>query len=251
MKPQTLIAGNWKMNKLPTEAESWATQFKEALTHIDVEAEVLICAPATHLMPLSTVFSDSPVAVGAQDVSQHSSGAYTGEVSAAMLKDAGVRYVIVGHSERRAYHREDDALLNTKVKAVLAAGLRPILCIGESEAEREAGKAETVVLGQLEQGLSDISVSDAADLVIAYEPIWAIGTGKTATAEDAQAMCGAIRGKLETLYPQQAAGIRILYGGSMKPDNAAELLAKPDINGGLIGGASLKVNDLSAIVEAA
>ena len=239
------------MNKLATEAEGWATQFKELLTHQDTSAEVLICAPATHLMPLSTVFSDSPVKLGAQDVSRYESGAYTGEVSAAMLKDAGASYVIVGHSERRAYHLEDDALLNAKVEAVLGAGLRPILCIGESEEQREAGEAEGVVLGQLERGLTNISFSDAAELVVAYEPIWAIGTGKTATADDAQEMCASIRGKLSELYPNDAANIRILYGGSMKPANAAELLGKADINGGLIGGASLKVDDLAAILEAA
>mgnify|MGYP002779722342 CR=1 FL=1 len=246
-----LIAGNWKMNKLPSEAETWATNFKDALTHLDVEAEILICAPFTHLAGLRTVFMDSPVAVGSQDVSQHSEGAYTGEVSAAMLKDIGVTYAIIGHSERRDYHFESDALINAKVKKTLETGLRPILCVGESLAQREAGQAESVVLAQLEANLEGVTFSNASDLVIAYEPIWAIGTGKTATSDDAQAMSATIRGVLKKLYPSHAEGIRILYGGSMKPSNAKELLGKPDINGGLIGGASLKIEDLVEIVKAA
>ena len=244
-----LIAGNWKMNKLPSEAESWATNFKDALTHLDVEAEILICAPFTHLAGLRTVFMDSPVAVGSQDVSQHSEGAYTGEVSAAMLKDIGVTYAIIGHSERRDYHFESDALINAKVKKTLETGLRPILCVGESLAQREAGQAESVVLAQLEANLE--GVTNPNNLVIAYEPIWAIGTGKTATSDDAQAMSATIRSALKKLYPSHAEGIRILYGGSMKPSNAKELLGKPDINGGLIGGASLKIEDLVEIIKAA
>ncbi|MGL4611115.1 MAG: triose-phosphate isomerase [Trueperaceae bacterium] len=245
-----LIAGNWKMNKLPSEAEGWGNTFKDALTHLNVNAEVLICAPFTHLAGLRTVFTDSPVAVGSQDVSQHSEGAYTGEVSAAMLKDIGVSYAIIGHSERRDYHRESDALINAKVKKTLETGLRPILCIGETLTQRESGKAESVVLGQLNAGLNGVTFKNADDLVIAYEPVWAIGTGKTATAEDAQAMSSTIRTALKKLYPNHADGIRILYGGSMKPSNAKELLDKPDINGGLIGGASLKVEDLVDIVKA-
>ena len=249
--PQPLIAGNWKMNKLPSEAEGWATRFKERLEHIDVEADVLICAPFTHLLALHTVFTDSPVLIGAQDISAYDAGAYTGEVSAAMLKDAGATHVIVGHSERREYHGEDDALVNKKVKAALEHGLVPILCVGEREEERDAGEQEDVVLDQLRAGLADVALSSANDLVVAYEPVWAIGTGKTATAEDAQAMGAAIRSALEELYPEHASAIRLLYGGSMKPGNAAELLSKPDVNGGLIGGASLDVDDLVSIIEAA
>lgn len=246
---QTLIAGNWKMNTLPSEAEDWALKFKDALHQVESGAEVLICAPFTHLMALSAVFSDSWVQVGAQDVSTHEKGAYTGEVSGAMLKDAGVSYVIIGHSERRAYHFEDDVLVNEKTRVTLAAGLRPIVCVGESEAEREAGNAEDVVLKQLRAALDGVTFNDVAELVIAYEPVWAIGTGKTATAEDAQTMCLKIRTLLDELY-NNADEARILYGGSMKPANAAELLAKPDINGGLIGGASLSVDDLLAILKA-
>jgi triosephosphate isomerase (TIM) len=245
-----LIAGNWKMNKLPSEAESWANNFKDALTHLDVEAEILICAPFTHLAGLRTVFTDSPVAVGSQDVSQHGEGAYTGEVSVAMLKDIGVTYAIIGHSERREYHKESDALVNAKVKTVLEHSLRPILCVGESLSQREAGQAESVVLAQLKAGLDGVTFSSPADLVIAYEPIWAIGTGKTATSDDAQAMSATIRKAIKDLYPTHASEIRILYGGSMKPSNAKELLGKPDINGGLIGGASLKIEDLVDIIKA-
>lgn len=239
------------MNKLPSEAESWAVNFKEALTHIEADADVLICAPYTHLLALNTVFTDSPVSVGAQDVSQHDAGAYTGEISAAMLKDAGADYVIIGHSERREYHGEDDVLVNAKVKMVLEHGLTPILCVGETESQRDAGDAQSVVLKQLEADLDGVNLKNANNLVIAYEPIWAIGTGKTATADDAQEMCATIRTALKGVYPAQANGMRILYGGSMKPDNASELLSKGDINGGLIGGASLKIKDLIAIIEAA
>lgn len=245
-----LIAGNWKMNKLPSESEEWALAFEDELRHVDVEAEVLVCAPFTHLLALNMLFTDSPVKVGAQDVSPFEAGAYTGEVSAPMLKDAGASYVIVGHSERREYHNESDALVNAKVLKALEHGLRPILCVGESEARRAAGEQAEVVLGQLRAGLDGVRFDNAADLVVAYEPIWAIGTGKTATAEDAQDMSATIRQALRDLYPAKAEEVRILYGGSMKPGNAAELLAKPDINGGLVGGASLDVDDFVAIVAA-
>jgi triosephosphate isomerase (TIM) len=245
-----LIAGNWKMNKLPSEAETWAVSLKEQLIHFDKNAEILICAPFTHLAGLHTIFADSPVSLGAQDVSQYSDGAYTGEISAAMLKDIGVQYVIIGHSERREYHKESDSLVNAKVKKVLEQGLRPILCVGESLAQREAGQAETIVVSQLKAGLEGVSFNDPNDVVIAYEPIWAIGTGKTATSDDAQTMSASIRKLLIGLYPEQGNAMRILYGGSMKPSNAKELLEKPDVNGGLIGGASLKIDDLVGIIQA-
>lgn len=247
----TLIAGNWKMNKLPHEAEGWAATLRERLTHLELRAEVLICAPFPHLLPLATVLEDSPVAVGAQDVSAHEAGAYTGEVSAAMLADAGARYVIVGHSERRQYHREDDALIAAKLGRALAHGLRPILCVGEREHEREAGEAEAVVLRQLERALADVKLGDPTGLVIAYEPLWAIGTGRTATAADAQEMGAALRRALRARFGAAATEIRLLYGGSMKPENAAELLEQPDVDGGLIGGASLVLDDFVAIVGAA
>ena len=246
-----LIAGNWKMNKLPSESEDWALAFKDALHRIDLKAEVLVCAPFTHLLALKTLFADSPVQVGAQDVSPFEAGAYTGEVSAAMLADAGATYAIVGHSERREYHAEGDALVNAKVLKALEHGLRPILCVGESAAQRDAGEQEEIVLRQLRGGLDRVTFQDPADLVIAYEPIWAIGTGKTATAGDAQEMSAALRRALRDLYPAHAEDVRVLYGGSMKPGNAAELLAKRDVNGGLVGGASLDVDDFAAILKAA
>jgi triosephosphate isomerase (TIM) len=242
-----LIAGNWKMNKLPSEAVSWANTFKSQVG--SSKAEVLICPPFTHLSGLCNVLAGT-VAVGSQDVSQHPEGAYTGEISAAMLKDLGVTYIIIGHSERREYHKENDALVNTKVKRVLEQGLKPILCVGESLSQREAGQAESVVIAQLKAGLEGVTFSNANDLVIAYEPIWAIGTGKTATADDAQSMSATIRKTLAQLYPDKATSMRILYGGSMKPSNAKELLEKPDVNGGLIGGASLKIEDLLGIIQA-
>ncbi len=245
-----LIAGNWKMNKVPSEAATWLGELKEKLKQIDSShVDILLCVPATHLT--SMVAAQGFLALGGQDLSQHESGAYTGEVSAAMLKDVGASYAIVGHSERREYHKENDGLLNAKVQKALEHNLIPILCVGESETQRDAGKAKEVVIAQLHAGLSGVSFESSSDLVIAYEPIWAIGTGKTATADDAQEMCAAIRGVLKELYLAQAEGIRILYGGSMKPSNAAELLSKADINGGLIGGASLKTDDLLALVEAA
>jgi len=212
---------------------------------------IAICAPATHLVPLNEAFGPSPISLGAQDVSVNRQGAYTGEVSTDMLVDVGVDYVIVGHSERRAYHKEADELVQSKVAACLEDKLVPILCIGETLEEREAGKAKDITLSQLRGGLKDISLSTASELVIAYEPVWAIGTGKTATAEDAQEMCGAIRAELKVLYPDIADSMHILYGGSMKAANAAELIAQPDINGGLVGSASLSVDSMIDLVNAA
>jgi triosephosphate isomerase len=246
-----LIAGNWKMNKRPSEVAEWIAQLKGKLGTPTVTPEVVICAPFTHLAALQQACADSPIQWGAQDVSPFEDGAYTGDISAEMLRDLGCSYVIVGHSERRAYHHENDALINHKVTQALRYGLRPIVCVGESETQRDAGEAEAVVLKQLRAALQGVRFDDAAALVIAYEPIWAIGTGKTATADDAQAMSATIRSALSNLYPEHAQHLRILYGGSMKPDNAAQLLNKPDINGGLIGGASLKVDDFVTLIQAA
>jgi len=238
------------MNKLPSEAVIWAKEFRQALGSVETDAEILIAPPYTHLAGFVNAVGDR-VATAAQDLSQHVFGAYTGEVSAPMLKDLKVEYVIVGHSERRLYHNETDQKVNAKLKVALEHNLRPILCIGESEAERDAGKAEEVVLGQLKAGLVGIEFDNAEELVVAYEPVWAIGTGKTATAEDAEEMSALIRASLSELYPDKASQMRILYGGSMKPANAKELLAKPNINGGLIGGASLKVADFVEIIKQA
>lgn len=253
-----LIAGNWKMHKLPSEAVTWA---RELLTALEGgrrgQAELVLNVPSTHIAPLFAALSEAPtndaggVTLGAQDLSAHDEGAYTGEVSGAMLRDAGAHYTIVGHSERREYHHEDDALVNAKVRAALRHGLRPILCVGETADQRDAGAAEDVVLTQLRAALRDVPEGAAGELVVAYEPVWAIGTGRNATAEDAQAMCSAVRAELARLYPEVGAGLRVLYGGSMNPGNAAELLARPDIDGGLVGGASLDVANLLAILEAA
>ncbi len=248
-----LIAGNWKMNKAPSEATAW---LRELLGRLDepegqeARSELLLCVPFTHLPGMSELAFGTTVGIGAQDVSRFGSGAYTGEVSAAMLADLGVRYVIVGHSERREYHGEDDATVNAKARKAAEHGLVPIVCVGEKQEERDAGRASEVVLGQLEGALDGLAPATPTDLVIAYEPVWAIGTGRTATAEDAQEMGAAIRGALVRRFPEVGARVRILYGGSMKPGNAAELLEKPDVNGGLIGGASLEIDDLLAIERA-
>ncbi len=238
------------MNKLPSEVAQWAKELKTVLNSVDTRAEVLIAPSFTHL-DLFVKAVGANVSVASQDVSQHIFGAYTAEVSAPMIKDLGVGYVLVGHSERRLYHNETDESVNAKLKIALEHNLRPILCIGESEAERDAGKAEAVVLEQLKSGLAEIEFDNPEDLVVAYEPVWAIGTGKTATAEDAEEMSALIRNSLKELYPNKASQMRILYGGSMKPSNAKELLAKPNINGGLIGGASLKVADFVEIIKQA
>lgn len=275
-----LIAGNWKMYKLPTEAVAWLESFQRSLAPLPHDGcDVLLNVPFTHLTSMAAAVDGDLIALGAQDLSQHGEGAYTGEVSGAMIRASGARFVIVGHSERRAYHHENDAMVNAKLRAALAAGLVPILCVGESEAERDAGTADAVVLRQIGAALSDINASlltgttgtaDAAkatagaangtagaaarrtaSLVVAYEPVWAIGTGKTATADDAQAMCATLRAALTQRFPDFGASIRILYGGSMKPGNASELLAQPDVDGGLIGGASLDQTQLLDIVQAA
>ena len=249
MKP--LIAGNWKMHKTPSEGTAWLERFLAALDEQPHEhVELLLCVPFPHVPGMARTAHGSPVAIGAQDVSAHDEGAYTGEVAAAMLRDVGTAYVIVGHSERRQYHREDDALVHAKLSRALEAGLRPILCVGESEEQRAAGDAEEVVLSQLRGALDGIELDAPDAVVVAYEPVWAIGTGQTATADDAQAMGATIRRTLIELAPDIGDRMRILYGGSMKPSNAAELLAKPDVDGGLIGGASLEIDDLLAIVAA-
>jgi triosephosphate isomerase (TIM) len=251
-RPVPLIAGNWKMHRLPSEAVTWLRALLGRLDERPMpHCELALLVPFPHLPGMASLAFGEDVALGAQDVSSHAEGAYTGEVSADMLRDVGARYVIVGHSERRAYHHEDDALVNHKLRAAFGAGLVPILCVGERQEERDAGRADEVVLRQLTGALEGIELQDAAALVVAYEPVWAIGTGRTATADDAQQMSATIRAALEQRYPGMANDVRILYGGSMKPTNAAELLAKPDVNGGLIGGASLDLDDYLAIAEAA
>ncbi len=251
MTRRPLIAGNWKMHKTPSEAASWTREFLAELAALEpLACDVALMVPFTHLPGMARLSFGSPLALGSQDVSRHDQGAFTGEVSAAMVKDTGATYAVVGHSERRQYHAEDDATVRAKLGRALDEGLTPILCVGESREQRDAGEAAAVVLGQLRGALSGVRIGGPDDLVVAYEPVWAIGTGLTATASDAQEMCAAVREELGNLLPG-GLGIRVLYGGSMKPDNAAELLARPDVDGGLIGGASLVAADLLAIIGSA
>ncbi|WP_293780395.1 triose-phosphate isomerase [uncultured Oxalicibacterium sp.] len=242
-----LVAGNWKMNgSLAANAALLAGIKAESAGS---RCDVAVCVPAPYLAQCQSLLVDSPIALGAQDVSMHESGAYTGEVSAAMLREFDCRYVIVGHSERRSYFGESDALVASKTLRALASGLIPIVCVGESLAQREAGQTEAVVLMQLDAVLKQLPVDDVSRIVVAYEPVWAIGTGRTATPEMAQEVHAVLRERLAQISEAAAAEVKILYGGSMKPDNAAELMAMQDIDGGLIGGAALKVADFLAIVS--
>lgn len=244
-----LIAGNWKMNGSLAANRVLLTGIKAELGQ--PACNVAVCVPAPYLAQCQSELATSPVAWGGQDVSVHESGAYTGEVSAAMLLDFGCKYVIVGHSERRSYHLESNELVAQKTTRAIKAGLTPIVCVGESLKERESGQTDAVVGHQIDTVLAAIEAGDLEKLVIAYEPVWAIGTGKTATPQMAQDVHAMLRSKLATKSPEAAARVQILYGGSMKPDNAKDLLAMPDIDGGLIGGAALKAADFLAIVRAA
>ena len=246
---RTLIAGNWKMNGSLAANALLLEGLKEGLG--GSQAQAVVCVPALYLQQCQAALAATAIGWGAQDVSMHAGGAYTGEVSAAMLQDFGCRYVIVGHSERRSNHGEDDATVALKVSAALAAGLTPIVCVGETLAEREADQTEDVVGRQIDAVLGTITPAQVRDLVVAYEPVWAIGTGKTATPAMAQEVHAILRGRLSAKTAEAGASVRILYGGSMKPDNARELLAMPDIDGGLIGGAALKAADFLAIIRAA
>ncbi len=245
------IAGNWKMNMTHIEAIQFFDDFKFKYENKN-NCEVAFCPPFTALRAVSTVVEgdDIEAKLGAQNMHFEESGAYTGEISPKMLKALNVEYVILGHSERREIFNEEDSGINKKIKAAFANGLKPILCIGEQLEIRESGEEEKYVLGQLENCLKGIAEQDIVNLTVAYEPIWAIGTGKTATAEDANNMCGAIRKKLGELYSRDAAEkIRIQYGGSVKPHNISELMAMPDIDGALVGGASLDADDFIAIIN--
>jgi len=248
MKKKKLIAGNWKMNGSLVSNEAL---LKALLLGIGAPTcDVAVCAPAPYLAQVQNLIDGSPIAVGAQDVSAQPQGAFTGEQSAAMLKEFGVRYAIVGHSERRQYHGETDELVAAKAAAALANGLTPIVCVGETLAQREAGQTEEVVKRQL-AAVIHVNGHCISEIVVAYEPVWAIGTGKTATPEQAQAVHVVLRAQLHHAASEHASDIRILYGGSMNASNAAELLAQPDIDGGLIGGASLKAPDFLQIIAAA
>lgn len=242
-----LIVGNWKMNGSLAANEALVQAMQAGLQQ--PACELAVCAPAVYLAQLQTLSSSTPIALGAQDLSQHESGAFTGEVSAQMLRDFGVRYCIVGHSERRRYHAESDRLVALKVQRALANGITPIVCVGETLLEREAGQSEDVVRRQL-AGVIKLNGHCISEIVVAYEPVWAIGTGKTASAEQAQQVHGVLRAQLRAASGH-ADRIRIIYGGSMNAANAAQLLAQPDIDGGLIGGASLKAPDFLSIIASA
>jgi triosephosphate isomerase len=242
------IAGNWKMNKTATEAVAFVKELAPQVA--GAKARVLVAPSFAALDAVGKAVKGTNILLGAQNMAAEESGAHTGEVSPAMLKDLGVQVVILGHSERRAIYGETDALINKKVKLALKHGFEAILCVGETLPERESGKAEKVTLGQLTAGLKDVSAEEMKKVVIAYEPVWAIGTGKTATPQDADSMHKAIRAEIAKLYGKAAAdAVIIQYGGSVKPDNAKELMGMENIDGALVGGASLKVQDFTAIVK--
>lgn len=246
-----IVAGNWKMNMELAEGLKFAESIDAYFRSKPSKAQVILCTPFIHLHGVSQIVSKGKVECGAQNCSSESSGAFTGEVSPAMIKSTGAQYVIIGHSERRTYYHEDDALLSKKTKLALSTGLKVIFCCGEVRQERESGIHFDVVEKQLENGLFNLSPEEFCKVVIAYEPVWAIGTGLTATPEQAQEMHKFIRDLVKARYGKEAAeNLTILYGGSCKPSNAAEIFSKPDVDGGLIGGASLKKEDFCAIVEA-
>ncbi|MFH0775434.1 MAG: triose-phosphate isomerase [bacterium] len=240
-----IIAGNWKMNKTPSEARGFAEELVKLFLDVR-DKDILLCPPFIAIPSVVDACQGSNIKVGGQNIYFESKGAYTGEVSADMLKSIGVEYVIIGHSERREYFKEDDEMINKKVKMALSVGLIPILCIGEKEAEREQERQKNVVYQQLTKGLSGVSLEK---IVIAYEPIWAIGTGKTATPEDAEEMHIFIRESLQKIDRGLAESVCIQYGGSVKPDNIDSLMAQPNIDGALIGGASLDVESFVRIVK--
>ncbi len=245
-----IIAGNWKMNKLPSETYDFVKEIENATK--GASCEVVCCTPFVNLTEAVRAAKGTHVKIGAENLHFEDSGAFTGEVSADMLKDIGVDYVIIGHSERRQYFAETDETVNKKTVKALSKGLIPIVCVGESLEQREAGITMDIIAIQIKKAFAGIAAEDAKKVVIAYEPIWAIGTGKTATADQAEEVCKGIRDIIGQLYcPNCAKEFTIQYGGSMNASNAAELLAKPDIDGGLIGGASLSAEKFAPIVEAA
>lgn len=245
-----IIAGNWKMNKLPSETYDFVKEVAKATE--GAACEVVCCTPFVCLAPAVEAAKGTHIKIGAENLHFEDKGAFTGEVSADMLKDLGVTYVIIGHSERRQYFAETDETVNKKMVKALEKGLLPIVCVGESLEQREAGITMDLITIQIKKAFAGISAADAEKVVVAYEPIWAIGTGKTATADQAEEVCGGIRKVLAGLYDEKtAAAITVQYGGSMNAGNAADLLAKENIDGGLIGGASLKSADFAVIVGAA
>lgn len=261
-----LIAGNWKMHKTIGEAVDFVENLRRELAGVK-DVEIIVCPPYTAIYQVAKTLAGSNIGVGAQDVFWKAEGAYTGQISAKMLIDAGCTYTIIGHSEKRGrfgkigaemteallrHFGETDESVNMKLHAALNAGLRPIVCVGETYDERRAGRTDEIIQTQVERGLAGISAEQAAGMVVAYEPVWAIGTGEVCDAQEANRVCGMIRAMVGTMFGNAAAGnIRLQYGGSVKPDNARELLVQPEIDGALVGGASLSVADFTAIVRSA
>jgi len=244
-----IIAGNWKMNKTVAEALDLVRLLKHELVNVK-EVDLVVCPPFTALSEVSAAILDSNLRLGAQNMSEHNSGAYTGEICAGMLKEFSVRYVILGHSERRQYQKEKDALIAKKALAAHASALKPIVCVGETLAEREEGKAEKVLEAQVRGSLAGLTKDQMEETIVAYEPVWAIGTGKTATTEQAQEAHGFIRRLLAAMFDETVAKrVRIQYGGSVKPANARELMSQPDVDGALVGGASLDARSFADIVK--
>ncbi len=244
-----VIAGNWKMNKLPNETISFFEELAPLVKN--TKNEVIICAPYTDLFYAILSVQNTNIKIGAQNMHWEENGAYTGEISPQMIKSIGVEYVIIGHSERRQYFAETDETVNKKVKAAHNVGLKPIVCVGETLSQRESGKAKEIVTNQIKSGLKDLTKNEIMSTIVAYEPIWAIGTGKTATKEDANETIKWIREELENIYGKENADkVIIQYGGSVKSENAKELFEMSDIDGGLVGGASLKPDEFAKIVNA-
>ncbi|MDE7363579.1 MAG: triose-phosphate isomerase [Ruminococcus sp.] len=249
---KAIIAGNWKMNNTRPEAKALLEAIKPLVANAEGNVEVIACVPFTNLETAMNVTAGSNVKIGAENVHFKASGAYTGEISAPMLVELGVEYVVIGHSERRQYFGETDETVNKRTLAALEAGLKPIVCVGELEWERDCNITEEVIARQIKLDLWSVTAEQVKNVVIAYEPVWAIGTGKVATPEQAEEVCALIRSQLAKLYDDATAeAVTIQYGGSMNAKNCAELLAKPNIDGGLIGGASLKADDFNTIVQAA
>jgi len=244
-----IIAGNWKMNKTVAEALSLVQDLKIELANI-MTVDIAVCPPFTALSEVAKAVRGSNIRLGAQNMSEHGPGAYTGEIAAGMLKEFGVRYVVLGHSERRQYQKESDELISKKARAAHATSLQPIVCVGETLAEREAGQMEIVLQTQIRGSLAGLDRDQMVETIIAYEPVWAIGTGKTATTDQAQEAHAFIRGLLAKLYDETTArSVRIQYGGSVKPSNARELMSQPDVDGALVGGASLEAQSFDEIVK--
>ena len=248
---KTIIAGNWKMNKTPAEAKKLIDGIKNEIGK-QKWCDVVLCVPFVDIPAAVRATRDAKIAIAAQNMHFEKAGAFTGEISADMLKELGVKFVVIGHSERRQYFGETDVTVNLKVKAALEAGIRPIICVGETLEQREFGITSEHIMMQVKMALNDIPADKIRKIVFAYEPVWAIGTGKTATSEQANEVCELIRAVIRAKYGARVArAVTIQYGGSMNAKNAAELLAQPDVDGGLIGGASLKTEDFAAIVNAA